>query len=102
MRAIRHVDEIDHHQTSDVAQTQLQRHLFRRRDVHRLGDALGVAVADERRATGVDVHRGERLRLLNHDVRPGKLRVAKPHALLLRRRHSVLLSERLEHVFSPV
>ena len=72
VRAIVHVDVIDHDQAADVSQPELERNLLRRRHVHLRRDGLVVAVVNERGAPGVDVDRGERLRLLNHDVRPGK------------------------------
>src|SRR5580704_18829845 len=62
-----HVDEVHDDDAADVAQPELARDLFTRLEVVRGDGVLEVARAGVREATGVDVDRGERLALIDHE-----------------------------------
>jgi hypothetical protein len=64
-----HVDEVDHHQAAEVAQAHLARDFFRRFQVGVEGGFLDVAALGG--ARGVDVDRGQRLGLVDHDRAAG-------------------------------
>ena len=79
-----HIDKVDHHEPADITQPQLRRHLNRRGDVHRHRDGFHGAFQPKSRSSRVDVNRGERFGLLNHEVRAWKVLVLEPHPLLRR------------------
>ncbi|MCW0401745.1 hypothetical protein NB700_004301 [Xanthomonas sacchari] len=72
-----HVDEVDDHQAAEVAQAQLARDLFGRLQVGLERGVLDVAALGG--ARGVDVHRGQRLGLVDHDRAAGR----QAHAALV-------------------
>ena len=61
-----HVDEIDHDQTRQIAQTHLARDLFGRLKVGLQGSLLNRAFL--RGATRVHVDRNQSFRRINHDI----------------------------------
>src|SRR5207244_1873865 len=63
-----HVDEVDHDDAADVAQPELLDDLLCRLEVDAQDRLLLVLLADV--ASGVDVHRGQRLRLFEDQVPP--------------------------------
>ena len=64
-----HVDEVDDHQPGQVAQPQLAGHLVGGLQVGAQRGFLDAAFAG--RAAGVDVHRDQRLGLIDHQVAAG-------------------------------
>src|SRR6185437_4713836 len=84
MRLIVHVDEVDDDDAAEVAQTQLPADAGRRLEIGAERGFLQVAVAHV--GAGVDVDRGQRLPLIDHEVAAGfelDLVVERPGDLLL-------------------
>src|SRR5256712_7326476 len=66
VRGLLHIDEVDHDDAADVAQPELLDDLLCRLEVDAQDRLLLVLLADV--ASGVDVHRGQRLRLVEDQV----------------------------------
>ncbi len=61
----RHVDEVDHHQTTQIAQAQLACHFVSGFQIGVVGGFLDIAALG--RARRVDIDRGQGLGLIHHD-----------------------------------